>query len=175
MSKTAVRQAIYEYLQPFNSNITYLSQVYQALPKIANESDLFELQPAGAGIGAVIYLFIESMEESRIALGGAHNGRKYRPYTVALLCIMKSDLTDSLDGQIAFDLFIDSLTEWIQADRTAGTASAGGNGVVFQWGEGGMAGGADLHFTFPVPKTAKGGVMLFQAVGRVSAAEILST
>jgi len=176
MSKTLVRQAIYDYLQPSNSNITYLSTLYEALPKVANEDDLFALQPAGIGIGAVIYMFIESMEERRIAFGGAHNGRKFRPYTLSLLCIMKSDAETSIEGQIAFDEFIDSLTEWIQADRTAGTApSLQYGGVVFQWGEGGVDGGEDLHFDFFVPKTAKGGVMLFQSVGHITVCEIEQT
>lgn len=170
MSKSAVRQAIYDYLTPENSNITYLGSLYPALPKVSNESDLFNFVPPGTGVGVVMYMFIESQDETRIALGGPHDGRKWRPYTLSLLCVMKSDLTSSADGQVAFDLFIDSLTEYIEADRNAGNPQ-----VVFQWGEGGVNGGPDLRFDFPVPKTADGGVMLFQAVGKVTTVEVLNT
>jgi len=170
MPKSEVRAAIANYLDPVNSSITYLGSVYQALPQVANESDLFYLQPAGQGIGAVIYVFIESQLERRIAMDGPHNGRKLRPYELALLCILKSDLASSLGGQVAFDTFIDSLTAYIEADRNAGDPA-----VIFSWGEGEAIGAPDLHFQYPVPKTSKGGVTLFQAVGRVTVLEILNT
>lgn len=170
MSKTSVRNAVFDYLKPETSGITYLGALYPALPKVPNESDLFNFVPAGTGVGAVIYMFIESQEETRIALGGIHDGRKWRPYSLSLLCVMKSDLDNPVDGQIAFDLFIDSLTEYIEADRNAGNPQ-----VVFQWGEGGVNGGPDLRFDFPVPKTLDGGVMVFQAVGHITTVEVRNT
>lgn len=171
MPKTQVRQAVASFLDPnLGSNITYLGNVYQALPKVANEEDLYNLQPPGQGVGAVIYCFIENQREHRIADGGAHSGKKFRIYGLGLLCILKSDLTDSLAGEEAFDAFIDSLTARIQSDRNAGAPS-----VVFQWGEGTDRGGDDLRFDYPIPKTLKGGVQLFQAVGRVTVCEVLTT
>jgi hypothetical protein len=169
MPKTEVRNAIFEYLTPENSNIKYLGTVYPALPKVANESDLFNFVPPGTGVGALIYMFIESQEETRIALGGPHQGRKFRPYTLSLLCVLKSDLTTSAEGQVAFDEFIDSLTDYIQADRNAGNPN-----VIFQWAEGNERGGPDLRIDYPVPKTVNGGVMLFQAVARVTVCEVLN-
>ena len=176
MPKTQVREAIAAYLDPLTSGIAYLGAVYQALPKVTNESDLFNLQPSGTGIGAVIYMFIEGQVESRKALGGGpptaatNSGRKLREYTLGLLCILKSDFPDSLSGQVAFDQFIDSLTAYIQADRYAGDPT-----VIFGWGEGNLSGGPDLRFDYPVPKTMSGGVTLFQGVGRVTVLEFLDT
>lgn len=170
MSKTSVSDAVYNYLRPETSNITYLGSLYPALPKVADESDLFNFVPPGTGVGAVMYMFFESQEETRIALGGPHNGRKWRPHALSLLCVLKSDLDNAADGQVAFNTFIDSLTEYIEADRNAGDPA-----VVFQWAEGGINGGPDLRFDFPVPKTAAGGVMLFQAVGHISVVEVLQT
>lgn len=174
MPKTQVRQAVADFLDPNQgSGITYLGSVYQALPKVANEEDLFNLQPAGQGVGSVIYVFIEGHEERRISIAGATSGQKMRTYTVGLLCILKSDLETSLAGQEAFDTFIDSLTARIQSNRLAGAP-----GVIWQWGEGespGATGSPDLRFDYPVPKTLKGGVTLFQAVGRVIALELLNT
>ena len=169
MPKTEVRNALYAYLEPSVSAITYLGSLYPALPKVANESDLFNFVPPGAGVGAVMYMFIENQDETRIALGGPSQGRKFRPYGLSLLCVLKSDLADAASGQAAFDLFIDSLTNYIEADRNAGDPT-----VIFQWGEGGVGGGPDIQIEYPVPKTVNGGVMLFQAVVRVTVCEVLN-
>ena len=179
MSKTQVREAVAYFLDPNQSGISYLGSVYQALPKVANEQDLYNLQPAGTGVGAVVYCFIEDQEERRIADAGP-NGQKMRVYTLGLLCILKSDLETSQEGQVAFDTFIDSLTARIQSDRTAGTGASStgpyaGTGYVFQWGEGDSKGAPDLRFAYPVPKTLKGGVTLFQAIGRVTVLQVLDT
>ena len=167
MGMTQVYNAIYQYLTPENSNITYLSTVYPALPKVSSEGDLFSFIPAGTGVGAIIYMFVANKSETRIALGGPHDGRKWVPYTMSLLCVMKSDLAQASDGQVAFNQFIDSLTRSIRANRNAGDAD-----VIFSWGEGGVNGGVDIEFDFPVPKTAQGGVMLFQAVCKVQVVEV---
>jgi hypothetical protein len=170
MSKRAVIEAVYQYLQPEKSNIPFLGTVYKALPKIANEADLFTNSYPGLGLGAVIYLFITAQDERRIALGGPHNGRKFRTYDLGMLIIFKSDLRETVEGQAAFDEFIDGLTQWIQADRNAGDPN-----VIFQWGEGTENGGTDIRIDYTMPRTMEGGVTLFQAVARVSTIEILDT
>ena len=180
MSKSTVTDAVHAYLAPESSNIQYLGTVYKALPKIANEADLFTSSYPGIGLGAVIYLFITNQQEHRIALGGAHDGRKWRQYDLGMLIVFKSDQRQTEDGQTAFDAFIDSLTEWIQADRTAGTSadSVGpyaGTGYVFQWGEGGDHGGPDIRIDYTFPRTLDGGVTLFQAVAHVTTIEVLDT
>lgn len=172
MPKTEVRDAIVAYLTPPASDIPYLGTVYPALPKVGNESDLFNFTPPGNGVGAVIYVFFEDQAETRIALGGPNNGRKLRPYSLSMLLIFKSNLNEAADGQVAFDSFIDGFTARIEADRNAGDPS-----VVFSWGEGGMNGGPDLRIAYTVPKVVadSAGVMLFQAVARVTVLEILQT
>jgi len=183
MPKVEVTAALKYYLTPENSNIQYLGKVYSALPRIANEDDLFNFVPAGTQVGAIIYMFLADQTETRIALGGQHNGRKFREYTLTLLCIMKTVLNDEEAEQLAFDTFIDDLTGWIQADRNAWTEAVelggqgpyAGTGVIFQWGEGGINEGPDIHFDYPVPHTIDGGVMIHQAIGRVNVCESLST
>jgi hypothetical protein len=170
MSKRAVIEAVYQYLEPENSNIPFLGTVYKALPKVANESDLFTNSYPGIGLGAVIYIFITGQDERRIALGGPHNGRKFRTYDLGMLIIFKSDLRETVDGQAAFDEFIDGLTQRIQADRNAGDPN-----VIFQWGEGTENGGNDVRLDYTMPRTLEGGVTLFQAVAKVSTIEILDT
>lgn len=183
MPKTEVTAALLNYLTPENSNITYLGTVYPALPKVSDESDLFRFVPPGTGVGALIYMFCSRQSERRIALAGQHNGRKFRIYEFTLLSILKSDLPQASDGQAAFNTYMDSLTAWIQADRNAGTEALSlggtgpyaGTGVIFQMGEGGINEGVDIEVDYPVPKTADGGVMLFQSVLRLSVCEILNT
>src|ERR1035437_2591525 len=143
MGMTTVYDTIYDYLTPENSNITYLGAVYPALPKISNEEDLFSFSPPGTGVGAIIYEFITAKSETRIALGGPHDGRKWVPYTLSLLCILKSDLPEAKAGQAAFNQFVDSLTDRVRAARNGGNPN-----FIFQWGEGGVNGGPDIDFQF---------------------------
>src|ERR1039458_3511326 len=141
MGMVEVYNAIEAYLKPENSNIQYLGAVYPALPRVADESDLFSFVPPGTGVGAIIYLFCERKSETRIALGGPQDGRKWVPFSLSLLCIMKSDLPSSKDGQAAFNQFVDSLTRYVRADRNAGNPS-----VIFEWGDGGStSGGPDIE------------------------------
>lgn len=183
MPLSQVSNAIYYYLQPSISNIPNFGTLYQALPKVSSEQDLFVNTFPGLAIGATIYMFFTAQRETRIALGGQHSGRKFREYDLGLLIVFKSDLNDTEDGQIAYNTFIDNLTAWIQADRNAGTEAASlggigpyvGTGYVFQWGEGGVNGGTDLVFDHVIPRTMDGGVTIFQSVGHVTVCEALDT
>lgn len=184
MPKLEVTAAIQYYLDPEQSNISYLGKVYPALPRIASEDDLFNFVPPGTQVGAVIYMFLADQVEQRIALGGQHQGVKMRTYSLTLFCIMKTMLDDEVAEQAAFDTFVDSLTGWIQADRNAWTEAQSlggqgpfvGTGVVWQWGEGaGPDGGIDIRFEYFVPHTIDGGVMLHQALGHISVCEQLET
>lgn len=170
MPLSEVSNAIYAYLEPSNSKIENFGTLYQSLPKVANEEDLFVNTFPGVGLGATIYMFFTDQEETRIALGGAHDGRKFREYILALLVVFKSDLNTTIAGQLAYNTFIDALTSQILADRNAGDPS-----VIFQWGEGGVSGGPDVKFTHFVPRTIEGGVTLFQSLGHINVCEVLNT
>jgi hypothetical protein len=167
MGMTDVYNTVFDFLTPANSAIPYLGVVYKALPKVQNEAELFEFVPPGTGVGALIYIFITARNETRIAYGGEHSGRKFVPYTVSLLCVMKSDLERADDGQEAFNVFIDGLVDRIRSNRNAGNPN-----YVFEWGEGGLHAGPDIDIQFPVPRTSRGGVMVFQAVCKVTTIEI---
>jgi len=170
MGMVDVYNTVFDFLTPANSGIPYLGTVYKALPKVENESELFSFVPPGTGVGALIYMFIASRNETRIAYGGEHNGRKLVPYTVSLLCVLKSDLARADDGQEAFNVFIDGLVDRIRFNRNAGNAN-----YIFEWGEGGLNAGPDIDIQFPVPRTSRGGVMVFQAVCKVTTIEIDDT
>jgi hypothetical protein len=169
MPKFTVTQAIYNYLQPYASNIPNLGTVYTALPKVSNEADLFTNTFPGLAIGATIYMFITRQSEKRIALGGPNAGRKFRTYDLGLLIVFKSDIITTVEGQSDFDQFIDALTAYIQANRNAGDPA-----IIFQWGEGSITGGDDITIDYTIPRTIDGGVTLFQGVAHITVAEILN-
>ena len=176
MPLTEVSNAVYAYLQPANTGIANYGTLYQALPKVANEQDLFTNTYPGLGFGATIYMFFEKQSERRIAFGGLHDGRKFRIYALSLLVCFKSDATETEDGQVAYNAFIDGLTGFIQADRTAGTATGTGyGGEVFQWGEGNEDGGIDIDIDHFIPRTVDAGVTLWQSVAHISTCEIENT
>jgi len=183
MPLTEVSDAIYYYLKPENSNINYLGTLYQALPKTASEADLFTKTFAGQAVGAVIYQFCTGQRETRKAVGGQHSGRKMRVYDMGFLIVFKSDLPSTEDAQQIYFGFIDELTAYIQADRNAGTESPSlggtgpyaGTGYVWQFGEGTELGGVDIQIDHAIPRTADGGVVLFQSVMHLSAIEWLNT
>ena len=64
MPKVTVTEAVYQYLEPQSSNIPNLGVVYTALPKVANEADLFTNTYPGLGFGAAIYMFMTSQPVS---------------------------------------------------------------------------------------------------------------
>jgi hypothetical protein len=183
MPLSEVSNAIYAYLEPSNSNIANFGTLYQSLPKVANEADLFVNTYPGVGVGATIYQFFTNQRETREALGGPHDGRKLREYTLTLMIIMKSDLPGTEEGQLLFYALIDDLTTWIQADRNAGTEAVSlggtgpyaGSGVVWQWGEGGINGGPDIDIQHMIPRTIDGEVTLFQSVAHITVLEFLNT
>lgn len=183
MPLSDVSNAIYAYLQPSQSNILNFGTLYQSLPKVANEADLFTNSYPGSGVGATIFMFFTDQHERREALGGQHGGRKMVVYALSLLINFKSDLPATVDGQLAYNKFLDALTTYIRADRNAGTEAVAlggvgpyaGSGVVFQWGEGDILGGVDLEFQHFIPRTINGEVTLFQSLARISVIEFLNT
>lgn len=170
MPQAAVYQAIQSRLETGIGTIPFLGAVYAAPPKVANESDLVRFTLPGNSSGAAIYLMIEEQSARRIAFGGPHSGRKERPYILAMFCVFRSDAPTTTQGQADFSLFIDGITNWIEADRTADS-----DGVIFQWGEGTSPGTPDIQFAFRLPFTLNGGVTTFHAVGRVTVLEISNT
>ena len=182
MPLSEVSNAIYYYLHPDQSNIANFGTLYQSLPKVADEADLFTNTYPGVGVGATVYMFFTNQKETREALGGPHDGRKLREYTLTLMIIMKSDLPTTEAGQLLYNQFIDDLTAYIQADRNAGTEAValGGfgpyaaTGYVWQWNEGSINGGPDLDIQHLIPRTIDGEVTLFQSVAHVNVCEFLN-
>lgn len=181
MPRATIRQSVAAYLQKSISTgeVPFLSNVYPHFPKFTPEPELFSANIDGVGTGAVIYLYIGPTSESRIAMGGTHSGRKWRPYDFVLMCYLKSTKLKSEDASLDNDTFLDGLTAWIQADRNLGTAPGTTGyvptGAIFQAGEGGMRGGDDLrvHSMVPVPLN-QGTTAIYTSVD-LTVCEVLDT
>lgn len=146
MSRQLVRQQIADCLESGIGTITGLTTVYPYPPKTTPAGDLIPPTVPNTGAGAVLYLHLTQQDEMRIALGGPTSGRKQVTYRLGMIIFHYSAQTTSQALGLANDELLDSLVDFIRASRTAGTA-----GYVFQWGEGSLAGGEDIHILASMP------------------------
>ena len=79
MSRTAIREAINTYLT--NAGLPFLASVKSFPAKFTPEMEFYQGEDPGTQDGVLIYLYVESQRERRIALGGAHSGEKLVDYT----------------------------------------------------------------------------------------------
>lgn len=169
-SRQFVRQAIADYLTKGidQGSIEFLSTVYQHAPKLANENDFYSAQIPGTGSGAVIFIFIGPTTRQRTSPGAraannTYGGWKWIEYQIGLMCYLRSVKPEAEEAGQDNDAFLDSLIDWIQADRNLGTApetvltgAAVPLGAIFQAGEGGLTPGqTDLTVHSLLPKVNK--------------------
>jgi hypothetical protein len=173
VSRATVRQQVLEYLQ--NANVTHLSTIKPFPAKFTPEMEFYAGEDPGHSSGAIMYLYIESEAEHRIAFGGSHNGRKAVEYSMVLDCFLRSTQRKAEDAGYDNESFLDSLITAIRADRTAGTE--GKPFPIFQWGEGTMPGASDITVTSYYPRQLSGGASVTQIYSsvRVTVVEILDT
>lgn len=181
MSRAVVRAQIAQYLAPEGVPvpIEFCAEVIAHPPKVTTESR-FDLQQ-WAGSGGLIFVFLPYQSEKRIAVGGAHDGRKWRKYSCELICVFRSNKPKAEDLGADFDAFLDSLVLRIQADRNFGTGSGSETGeltpgCIFQAGEGDeVFGGEDIQITTQLPHTMRSGITEVIARVAVTVIEILNT
>lgn len=160
MSRATVRAAITNYLT--NANVTLLTDVLPFPPKLTVEGDFYNGNDPNHKSGCIIFLWIEAERENRIAVGGAHNGRKMVEYTFVLDCYFRSTTPLSEDAAAENEAFLDSLITTIRADRNAGAP-----GVVFAWGEGANFGGPDIEVVSYYPRSLNGAMAVTQTYSTV--------
>jgi len=148
MPRATVRAAIAAYLEAGiqAQQIPSLSTVFPHPPKFTKETDFTADDDPGAGVGAVVYIHLVDQEEHRVSTGGPTAGDKIRTYTCGLICVLRSKQPTTQDAGAENDAFLDGLTGWIEANRTANSPA------IFQWGEGDMAGGTDIVVKAGMPR-----------------------
>ena len=121
MSRASVRQQIYNYLTSVNENspayISGLNQVFTSFPKRIN----FQVNAfPGENSRSACVIFIENETESRIAIGGAHDGWKRVDYGIVLQIYHHSVQLDAERAMDDFDLLIDGIKEYLRRDHNLG-------------------------------------------------------
>lgn len=161
MSRTTIRAAVQSYLQGLGQNgtgsISYLTNVYSFPAKFTKDMEFYQGEDPGIGAGCLMFLYIERENRKRIALGGAHSGKKFVTYNFVLDCFFRSTEQKTQDVGAMNDVFLDSLIAQIEADRNAGAP-----GTVFSWGEGGINGGTDIDIQSYYPRNLAGGASVTQ-------------
>lgn len=168
MSRTAVRSAIQQYLSA--AKISYVGTVFSHPPKWTNETDFVANGYPGQGSGVVIYIHLRHQSEFRGALGGATGGMKFRVYKCTLVCLLNSKKPNAEDCDADNDIFLDSLTAAIQANRNAGNPAA-----VFQWGEGDTLYGVDVVIDTTFPHTIRQQTMRQRSTADITVLEQMNT
>jgi hypothetical protein len=149
MSRQVVRDQIVEYLR--NADITGLSTIYAFPPKITPEGAFYPGQAPNQFQGAIVFTFIESQSEQRVAYGGAHNGRKFVTYNFVFSSYYRSTQGQAEVAAMGNETFLDSFVSAIRANRKAGAPPDTQNNV-WQWGEAGVGGkGPDIQIQSDLP------------------------
>jgi len=160
VSRTTVRNQFINYLQ--NAGITYLSEVKNFPAKFTPEGEFYEGQDPGHQQGCIVYPYIETQSERRIELTGPTGGGKEITYEVVFTCIFRSNKRKTEDAGVDAEEFLDSFTNAIRASK-----NCGGNGPIFQWGEGGTSGGSDIDVVSYYPRQINGAASVTQVVSTV--------
>lgn len=113
--RAGVRQTLYLFLA--NPPVPTLNQIFTSFPKRINYQ--VNATPGELSRAAAV-IFIASETESRLAIGGAHNGWKRVDYTVILQIFQHSLVRNAEDAMIAFDTLIDNIKTRLRSDHNFG-------------------------------------------------------
>ncbi len=116
--RTGVRDTLFKFLS--NPQIPTLNQVLISFPKRIN----FQVnsQPGQLSRSAVV-IFIQSENETRLAIGGAHNGWKRVDYSVILQIYHHSLQRNAQDAMLDFDTLVDNIKTRLRSDHNFGDES----------------------------------------------------
>lgn len=114
-SRQTARGTLQQWL--YDGNIPGLNQVLLTFPKILD----FQVNAqAGQMSRAAAVIFILRESESRIAVGGAHDGWKRVDYTINLQVFHHSLHRNATDAMNDFDILIDGIKARLRSDHNFG-------------------------------------------------------
>ena len=127
MSRATVRNQVASYLKI--GFLPGLNQIFTSFPKRIN----FQVNAMpGMLTRSAVIVFIQNETESRIAIGGAHDGWKRVDYSIILQVYVQSSQRNAEDAMADFDTLIDGIKDWLRADHNFGDPT--GN-IVWQGAE----------------------------------------
>jgi len=110
--RVGVRETLFKFLS--NPQIETLNQVLISFPKRIN----FQVnsQPGQLSRAAVV-IFIQSENETRLAIGGAHSGWKRVDYSVILQIFHHSLHKNAESAMMDFDKLVDNIKTRLRSDH----------------------------------------------------------
>lgn len=162
MSRATVRSAVATFFAP--TAVAGLNSIYTSFPKRVPGNAFREGQPAGTKSGAVGVVHILSEREDRIAIGGAHSGKKWVHYTVELQVYCHSIETHAEAAMDFFDSVIDGVKAHLRSDRWLNDYP-----IIFEAGEKELAG------YYGEPRVLNDGASEIWGAVRFEVSEILTT
>lgn len=116
--RTGVRATLASFLT--TPQIVTLNQVFTSFPKRIN----FQVNSvAGQLSRAALVVFIQSENETRLAIGGATNGWKRVDYSIVLQVFHHSLQRNAEDAMTDFDTLIDNIKTRLRSDHRFGDAT----------------------------------------------------
>lgn len=113
--RVGVRSTLAKFIS--NPPIDSLNQVFTSFPKRIN----FQVNStAGQLSRAAAIIFIQSENENRLAIGGAHSGWKRVDYSVIIQIYHHSMQPNSENAMADFDTLIDNVKERLRSDHNFG-------------------------------------------------------
>lgn len=113
--RTGVRDTLYKFIS--NPPIPTINKVWTSFPK---RIQFQENSQPGQLSRAQVIIFISSENETRLAIGGAHNGWKRVDYNVIIQIYQHSLERNAEDAMVAFDTLVDNLKERLRSDHNFG-------------------------------------------------------
>lgn len=116
--RTGVRATLASFLS--TPQITTLNQVFTSFPKRIN----FQVgSTAGQLSRAAVVVFIQSENETRLAIGGATNGWKRVDYSIVLQIFHHSLQRNAEDAMTDFDTLVDNIKTRLRSDHRFGDST----------------------------------------------------
>jgi hypothetical protein len=113
--RSGVRATLYNFIS--NPPIPTINKVWTSFPK---RIQFQENSQPGQLSRAQVIIFISSENETRLAIGGAHNGWKRVDYNVIIQIYQHSMERNAEDAMITFDTLVDNLKERLRSDHNFG-------------------------------------------------------
>lgn len=116
--RTGVRATLASFLT--TPQISTLNQVFTSFPKRIN----FQVNSvAGQLSRAAVVVFIQSENETRLAIGGATNGWKRVDYSIVLQIFHHSLHRNAEDAMTDFDTLVDNIKTRLRSDHRFGDST----------------------------------------------------
>jgi hypothetical protein len=113
--RVGVRETLAKFLA--NPPITGLNVVHTSFPK---RIQFQENSQPGQLSRAQVVIFIQSETETRLAIGGAHDGWKRVDYNVIIQIFLHSLERDAVIAMDAFDTLVDAIKTRLRSDHNFG-------------------------------------------------------